>query len=246
VGRRLASRRTLALAIVVCFVQAGGPRVVGQAQRQGRVIALRGATVMTVARGIIPNGTVLLRDGNIAAVGANVDVPAGAEVVDVCGRFVTPGLIIYSLNFPTRPRTLAPDDDEPIRELRARAHAPKVPAALEKAGLTFAFSSSGLRESRDFIRNAGKAVKEGLSADAAVRALTIDAACIASAGDRLGSLEKGKIANVIVTDGDLFEEKTRVRHVFVDGREINVPDEPEGARSGGGRGGNWALSAGGF
>jgi imidazolonepropionase-like amidohydrolase len=55
---------------------------------------------------------------------------------------------------------------------------------------------------------------------AAVRALTIGAARIAGASERVGSIERGKIANVIVTDGDLFEEKTRIRHVFVDGREV--------------------------
>ena len=64
----------------------------------------------------------------------------------------------------------------------------------------------GLREPRDFVRNAARAVKDGLPPDAAVRALTINAAKIAGAADRLGSLEKGKIANVIVTDGDLFDD----------------------------------------
>jgi imidazolonepropionase-like amidohydrolase len=145
--------------------------------------------------------------------------------------------VIYSLNFPTRPRTLAPDADEPIRQLRTRANAPKVPAALARGGVTFAFSSDGAREQRDFLRNAAKAVKEGLSPDAAVRALTIDAAKIAGAGDRLGSLEKGKIANVIVTDGDLFEEKTKMRYVFVDGRWITVEEPPAEGRRGGGRSG---------
>lgn len=145
--------------------------------------------------------------------------------------------VIYSLNFPTRPRALAPEADEPIRELRTRANAPRVPAALARAGVTFAFSSDGAREQRDFLRNAAKAVKEGLSPDAAVRALTIDAAKIAGAGDRLGSLEKGKIANVIVTDGDLFEEKTRMRYVFVDGRWITVEELPAEGRRGGGRSG---------
>ena len=145
--------------------------------------------------------------------------------------------VIYSLNFPTRARTLAPDADETARELRTRASAPKVPAALAKAGLTFAFSSAGLREQRDFLRNAARAVKEGLAADAAIRALTIDAARIAGAADRVGSLEKGKIANVIVTDGDLFEEKTRIRHVFVDGRSVSIEEQPEERRRGGGRSG---------
>ncbi len=138
--------------------------------------------------------------------------------------------VIYSLNFPTRPRTLAPDADEPVRELRARAQAPKVPAALDKAGVTFAFSSSGAREPRDFLRNATRAVREGLSADAAVRALTIDAAKIAGASDRVGSLEKGKIANVVVTEGDLFDEKMRIRHVFVDGRAVSIEEPPPQGR----------------
>jgi imidazolonepropionase-like amidohydrolase len=69
-------------------------------------------------------------------------------------------------------------------------------------------------------------VKEGLAPDAAVRALTINAARIAGAGDRLGSLEKGKIANVLVTEGDLFDEKMKVKHVFVDGRQVSIEEAP--------------------
>jgi len=57
------------------------------------VVALKGATILTVTKGTIPNGTIVLRDGRIAAVGANVDVPAGAEVIDVTGRFISPGII---------------------------------------------------------------------------------------------------------------------------------------------------------
>ena len=147
--------------------------------------------------------------------------------------------VIYSLNFPTRSRALAPDADEPLRTLQTRAHAPKTPAGLEKAGVLFAFSSDGVREPRDFVRNAARAVKEGLSPDAAVRALTINAAKIAGADARLGSLEKGKIGNVIVTEGDLFEDRTRVRHVFVDGQLVDVDTSapPAGGR-GRGRGSN--------
>ena len=141
--------------------------------------------------------------------------------------------VIYGLDFPTRSRTLPPDAEEPVRELRARAQASKTPAALEKSGILFAFSSGDLQQPRDFVRNAAKTVKDGLSADAAVRALTINAARIAGAADRLGSLEKGKIANVIVTDGDLFEDRTRIVHVFVDGRKV---DTEAAAPATGGRG----------
>jgi imidazolonepropionase-like amidohydrolase len=96
VVRRLVSRRALGLTVALALIQAGDERVAGQAGSQARapgIVALRGGTVLTITRGIIPNGTVVLRDGRIAAVGANADVPAGAEVIDVSGRFVTPGLI---------------------------------------------------------------------------------------------------------------------------------------------------------
>jgi imidazolonepropionase-like amidohydrolase len=146
--------------------------------------------------------------------------------------------VIYNLDYPTRPRTLPPDAEESIRELRARAQASKTPGLLEKGGILFAFSSGNIQQPRDFVRNASRAVKDGLSTDAAVRALTIDAARIAGAADRLGSLEKGKIANVIVTDGDIFEDRTRVVHVFVDGRKVEADaPAPTGGR-GRGRGGH--------
>jgi imidazolonepropionase-like amidohydrolase len=140
--------------------------------------------------------------------------------------------VIYNLHYPERLKSLAPDADEPIRVLRERANAPKTPAALEKAGIMFAFESGGLEQPKDFVKNAAKAVKAGLPAEAAVRALTINAATIAGAANRVGSLEKGKIANVIVTDGDLFGEKTTVKHVFVDGRPVPIDDTSSESRRG--------------
>lgn len=146
--------------------------------------------------------------------------------------------VIYNLNYPTRSRTLAPDADESLSTLEARANAPKVPGALEKAGVTFAFSATGIREPRDFVRNAAQAVRAGLSADAALRALTLDAAKIAGADARVGSIDKGKIANLVITNGDLFEEATQIRHVFVDGRMLVLEEAPAAPRGGGrGRGG---------
>ena len=130
--------------------------------------------------------------------------------------------VIFSLNFPTKPETLAPDADEPLRTLRMRANTPKVPAALDKAGVVFAFESAGLSEPKDFIKNAAKTVQQGLSRDEALKALTIDAATIAGAADRLGSLEVGKVANLLVTEGDLFDEKMTIKHVLVDGRPVNL------------------------
>lgn len=130
--------------------------------------------------------------------------------------------VIVGLDYPKRPASLAPDADESLSTLRARANAPKTAAALAKAGVPFAFASGTLEDPRDFIKNAAKAVQSGLSGDDAVRALTLQAATIAGAADRVGSLEVGKLANVLVTDGDLFAEKTTVKHVFVEGRAVNL------------------------
>lgn len=126
--------------------------------------------------------------------------------------------------------------EETLRTIRARVNAPRAPAALEKAGVPYAFTSGGLQNLGDFIRNAARVVKEGnVPADATLRALTVNAARLAGAADRLGTIEKGKIANLLVTEGDLFENG-RVRHVFVDGRPVDI-DVPAAQPTGRGRGG---------
>ncbi len=118
-----------------------------------------------------------------------------------------------------------------LRVMQMLADAPKVPAMLAKAGVPFAFSGGGTLLPSDFVRNAARTVKEGgLTPEAALKALTIEAARIAGAADRVGSIEQGKIANIVVTDGDLFEANTRIRHVFIDGRPIEI------AGTGGGTG----------
>jgi imidazolonepropionase-like amidohydrolase len=151
-------------------------------------------------------------------------ITAARQVEDVTAQLKSANArVIYSLNFPARRPSLAPDADEALSVLRDRANAPKGPSLLDKAGILFAFESAGLQESKDFLKNAQKTVANGLSRDAAIKALTINAATIAGAGDRLGTLDKGKIANVIVTDGDLFEEKTAIKHVFVNGRPVTLP-----------------------
>ncbi len=128
--------------------------------------------------------------------------------------------VLLSLNYPTRPKALAPGADEPLSVLKARANAPAVAAALDRAGIPFAFQSNGLREPGDFLKNAARAVKAGLSREAAVKALTLGAAAMAGVAGRLGSIEKGKIANLVVVRGDLFDDGVAIRHVFVGGRPL--------------------------
>jgi imidazolonepropionase-like amidohydrolase len=97
-ARRRLPWRFLTLGALLVLVPTAAVRMQGQGAGQagaaeGRIVALRGGTVMTVTRGTIPHGTVVLRDGKIAAVGDDAAIPAGAEVIDTTGQFVTPGLI---------------------------------------------------------------------------------------------------------------------------------------------------------
>jgi imidazolonepropionase-like amidohydrolase len=124
-----------------------------------------------------------------------------------------------------------------MRVIRQRVNMPKVPGDLDRAGVLFAFESGGLREPADFVRNAAKVVKAGLPPDAAIKALTINAATLAGAADRVGSLEKGKIANLIATQGDLFDENMKLKHVFVDGRPVDLDAAQPARPAGRGRGG---------
>jgi imidazolonepropionase-like amidohydrolase len=137
--------------------------------------------------------------------------------------------VILGVNYPKRAESLAPDADESLRTLRTRANAHKVAAALDQADVPFAFASDGLESPVDFVKNAGRSVDGGLSAARALRALTLDAATLAGVGDRLGSLDPGKLANLVVTEGDLFAEKTTVKHVFVEGVPMHV-EPPAGTR----------------
>jgi len=93
----------------------------------------------------------------------------------------------------------------------------------------FALYSGGITVPKDILKAVKKSIDAGLAPDAALRALTLSAAEIFGVADRLGSIENGKIANLVVADGDLFEEKTKIKMVFVDGRrfEIREPEKPK-------------------
>ncbi|HEX7024934.1 MAG TPA: amidohydrolase family protein [Gemmatimonadales bacterium] len=105
-------------------------------------------------------------------------------------------------------------------------------AALHRAGIRFALASGG---TRDFVGNVRKTIAAGLPADVALEAVTIRAAEAAGAGDVLGSIEPGKIANLVVSSTDILSDSARVSLVFVDGIRYEVAPPPA-ARAGGGGG----------
>ena len=138
--------------------------------------------------------------------------------------------VLLSLNFPKRTAASSPEADaETLETLRLRAETPKGAARLSNAGVRFAFQSGALTNLADFLSNATKATENGLTREAAVRAMTLSAAEIFEVEDRLGSIETGKIANLVVSRGDIFNKDKTITHVFVDGRLFEQKDRPRTA-----------------
>ena len=92
------------------------------------------------------------------------------------------------------------------------------PSELFAAGIPFAFSSFDTSFSRRLSQYAGTAVGYGLPHDEALKAVMLNAAQIFGLADKLGTIESGKLANLIVTDGDPLEIKTGVRYLFIRGQ----------------------------
>ena len=126
--------------------------------------------------------------------------------------------VLVSLDWPAEAKDPDPEAEESLRALRLRDRAPGTPELLRRAGVRFAFASEALDDPAKTLPAVRRAVDAGLPREAAVRALTLDAAAILGADDRLGSLEVGKIANLLVTEGELFVDGTRLDRVVVDGR----------------------------
>jgi Amidohydrolase family len=137
--------------------------------------------------------------------------------------------VLVDLKWPEADKDADPEDVPSLRTLRFRERVPSSPAALAKTGVKFAFYSGGIAAPKDILRAAKKSIDAGLTPDSALRALTLSPAEIFGVADRLGSIENGKIANLVITDGDLFEEKTKIKYVFVDGRRFTIhePEKPK-------------------
>ena len=153
--------------------------------------------------------------------------------------------VLLSLNLPRRTTAAMPEaDPDPLRVLRERVAAQQTAGKLAKAGVRFAFESGSLTNISDLMVNVGHAIENGLQTTDALRAFTISPAKIFGVENQLGSIEVGKIANLTVTRGDLFDRNSRVAHVFIDGRPVDLRPA---AGSGGGPGrnnvsGQWTVN----
>ncbi|MGB0036845.1 MAG: amidohydrolase family protein [Candidatus Acidiferrales bacterium] len=192
-------------------------RVVSDALRSGEIVLLPANSANEILRALRLADEWHLR---VVLTGAQ----QGYEVAETLASKRVP--VLVSLKWPERAKDSDPEGDQTLRELRFRDHAPSTPAALAKAGAKFAFYSDGLAGPKDILKNVRKAIDAGLSPAAALRAFTADAAEILGVSDRLGNIAPGKIANLILADGDIFNEKTKVKHAFVDGRWFEIHEGP--------------------
>jgi imidazolonepropionase-like amidohydrolase len=109
----------------------------------------------------------------------------------------------------------------PLREDDAYDALYENAAKLQQAGVRFCISTGDAGpEVRNLPQYAGMAAAFGLSKTEALKAVTLYPAQIMNVADRLGSVEAGKMANLVVTDGDLLEVRTRIRYLFIDGRPV--------------------------
>ena len=132
---------------------------------------------------------------------------------------------LVSLKWPEKPKDADPADIPNYRDLVMREQAPAVPGLLAKAGVKFAFYSDGVETAPDLKKAIKKAIDAGLPRADAIRALTFNTAEIYGVADRLGSIEKGKIANLTVTKGEAFDEKSTIEYVFIDGKQFRPSKE---------------------
>jgi imidazolonepropionase-like amidohydrolase len=107
----------------------------------------------------------------------------------------------------------------PVRDDDTYDYLFEAPAKLQQAGVKFAISTGNDgAEVRDLPYHAGLAAAYGLSKEEALKSVTLYPAQILGIADRLGSIEMGKMANVVVTDGDILEPRTNIKYLFINGR----------------------------
>ena len=179
---------------------------------------------------------------NTAHVNAIIYGGQGAyERVDALRAAATP--VFVNLNWPKEEKNRDPEADTPVRTLIHRKLAPTTPGALDKAGVKFAFYSGGLATTSEIFENIRAAIDNGLSNEGALAALSSNPATILGLSKRLGTIEKGKMANVVLATDWPWADGAEVRAVFVDGtlyqeRKDEGPSDPPASDVSG----VWALT----
>ena len=134
---------------------------------------------------------------------------------------------IVPVDFPKPPEvdSMAAVIDASLQSLMHWHLAPENPARMEKAGIDFVLTSDTLSSPSELLPNVTKAIARGLSENAALAALTTRPAKLLGVDHLAGTLQSGKLANLIVTDGPLFQEKTKILESWVSGKRESFAEE---------------------
>ncbi len=152
-------------------------------------------------------------------------VGSGDEYKRLAEIAATPRPLLLPLAFPDPPEVGEEDnlnlDLEDLRHWRA---APDNPRLLLAADMTLAFTSFGLSEPKEIHRHLHRAIEQGLDPQAALAAVTTTPARLLGMSELLGTVEAGKLANLLVVEGDLFIAKPKIREVWVDGQRYEIKE----------------------
>jgi imidazolonepropionase-like amidohydrolase len=155
-------------------------------------------------------------------------VGSNYEYANIAQVKATGASIILPVNFPAPPKVASVDgeNDVSLANLRHWEWAPSNPSILETNGVPFAFTSHRLTKKGEFISNIRKAIKRGLTESTALAALTTIPATMCGVSDKAGTLQAGKLANLIVADSNLFTGNGTIRSVWIAGEENKLVEEP--------------------
>lgn len=117
---------------------------------------------------------------------------------------------------------LGPRQSLPLREDDSLDIVYRTPAILHEKGVPFALSTGDSSDVRTLPYEVGNAVAHGLPYEAALRSVTLTPAEFLGVADQVGSIEKGKKANLVVADGDIFEYQTELKHLFINGQPVTL------------------------
>jgi imidazolonepropionase-like amidohydrolase len=149
---------------------------------------------------------------------------AGDEYKRIDEIKATGAKMIIPLNYPDAFDVADPIDamDVSLADMKHWELAPTNLAKLEDAGITFAITSAGIKNPKQFWPNLRKAIEHGLSEEEALKALTTTPAAMLGADDHVGSLATGKLANFIITSDNLFDKKNTIHENWVQGKRFAI------------------------
>lgn len=158
-----------------------------------------------------------------------IHVGSGDEYQRLNEIAATKAKLIIPLDYPETPNVGSYEDelDVSLASLRHWETAPSNPSMIEKKGIEFALTSHDLDKKSEFLPNLRKAVKRGLTKTTALAALTTVPAGMCGVSDITGTLNEGKLANLFISDKDIFDKDATIYSVYVAGEKHEIKQFPE-------------------